>query len=105
MGFIKFTSQFVPYLKVSALFNYVNRSRPFQDHFLDWNVTAGATRNMDHENLFQGAGFLNYAVDQNTSIDIKVGYLYDKLPLLLQEDVNSEPSYRDLAQDISGEAD
>jgi hypothetical protein len=96
MGFIKFTSQFIPELKVSVLFNYVNRSRPFQDHFLDWNITADATRNMDHENLFQGVGILNYIIDQNTSVDIKAGYLYDKLPLLLQEDVSSEPSYRDL---------
>lgn len=95
MGFIKLTSQFVPYLKVTALFNYVNRNRPFHNNFLDWNVAADATRNMDHENLFHGAGILNYTIDQNTSVDIKAGYLYDKLPLLLQENVNSEPSYID----------
>ncbi|UCE43194.1 MAG: TonB-dependent receptor [Candidatus Aminicenantes bacterium] len=96
MAFIKFTSQFVPYLKVTALFNYVNRSRPFLDNFLDWNVTADATRNLDHENLFHATGILNYTIDQNTSIDIKAGYFYDKLPLFLQENVISEPSYVDI---------
>lgn len=95
MGFIKFTSQFVPYLKVSALFNYVNRNRTFQDNFLSWNVTADATRHMDHEKMFQGVGILNYTIDQNTSVDVKAGYLHSKLPLLLQENVNSEPSYAD----------
>ncbi len=96
MGFIKFTSQFVPYLKVTALFNYVNRNRPFHDQSLGWNVTSDATRNMDNENLLQLAGTLTYTIDQNTSFDIKAGYFYNKLPLLLQEDVSSEPSYIDL---------
>jgi hypothetical protein len=95
MGFIKFTSQFVPYLKVTALFNYVNRNRPFHDHFLGWNVTSDATRNMDHENLLLGAGIINYTIDQNTFVDIKAGYFSNKLPLLLQENVKSEPSYVD----------
>jgi len=99
MGFIKFTSQFVPNIKVTALFNYVNRNRPFHNNFLDWNVTADATRNMDHENLFHGAGILNYTIDQNTAVDVKAGYLYGKLPLLLQENINSEPSYID---EVSG---
>ena len=95
MGFIKLTSQFVPYLKVTASFNYVNRNRPFHDYFLGWNVTADATRNMDHETFFNGAGILNYTIDQNTFVDIKAGYLYNNLPLLLQENVNNEPSYVD----------
>jgi hypothetical protein len=95
LGFIKLTSQFVPYLKVTVSFNYVNRNRPFHDNFLDWNATADATRNMDHENIFQGAGILNYTLDQNTFVDIKAGYFYNKLPLLLQENVISEPSYVD----------
>jgi len=95
MGFIKLTSQFVPYIKVTALFNYANRSRPSHNNFLGWNVTADATRNMDHENHFQGAGILNYTIDQKTFVDIKAGYIYNKLPLLLQENVSSEPSYID----------
>jgi hypothetical protein len=97
MGFFKLTSQFVPYLKVAALFNYVNRNRPFQDHLLDWNVTADATRNMDHGSYYHAAAFLNYTIDQKTFIDIKAGYLYNKLPLFLQENVLSEPSYIDKA--------
>jgi hypothetical protein len=95
MTFIKLTSQFVPYLKVTAMFNLVNRNRPFHDNFLEWNVTSGATRHMDHENTILGAGSLNYIIDQNTFVDIKAGYFYNKLPLLLQEDVISEPSYVD----------
>lgn len=96
MGFVKLTSHFVPYLKVTAMFNYVNRNRPFHDPYLDWNVTSDATRNMDHENTFHGTGILNYIIDQNTSVDIKAGYLYNNLPLLIQQNVLSEPSYVDL---------
>jgi hypothetical protein len=99
LGFVKLTSQFVPYLKVTALFNYANRNRPFHDNFLSWNLTSDATRNMDHENYFHGAGILNYLVDQNTFVDIKAGYVYDNLPLLVQENVYSEPSYVD---EVSG---
>lgn len=95
MGFIKLTSQFVPYLKVSAMFNYVNRNRPFHDNILDWNVTPDATRHMDHEKFYQGTGYLNYTIDQNTFVDIKAGYFYSMYPLLLQPDVSSEPSYLD----------
>jgi hypothetical protein len=97
MGFIKFTSQFVPYLKITALFDYNNRNRPYHDNFFDWNVTSDATRFMDHENRLQGAAILNYSIDQQTSVDIKAGYLYDKRPLLVQDSVISEPSYRDEA--------
>ena len=95
MGFIKFTSQFVPYLKVTALFNYTNRNRPYHDSVIDWNLTGDAARHLDHENLLDGAAFLNYAIDQNTWVDIKAGYLYDNRPLLLQTDVSSEPTYID----------
>ena len=94
-GFFKLTSLFVPYIKVTVMFNYVNRNRPYHNNFLDWNLTADATRNMDHENLFQGAGILNYTIDKNTFVDIKAGYFYDKLPLLLQENVIGEPRYVD----------
>ncbi len=95
MGLIKFSSQFVPYLKVAAQFYYVNRNRPFYDDFLEWNVTADATRHMDHEKTYLGTGSLNYTIDQNTFVDLKAGYFYNKNPLLLQEDTSSDPSFID----------
>jgi len=99
IGLIKFTSQFVPYLKVAAQFYFVNRNRPFYDDFLEWNITADATRHMDHEKTYLGTGSLNYTIDQNTFVDLKAGYLYNKNPLMLQENVSNDPSYIDL---ISG---
>jgi hypothetical protein len=95
MGFIKFTSQFVPTLKVTAMFNYVNRNRPFHETLLDWNTTADATRHMDHEKSYHGQALLNYVIDQDTFVDVKAGFLQNKFPLLLQEDVKSDPSYID----------
>lgn len=95
MGFVKFTSQFVPYLKVTAMFDYSVRNRPYYDPFLDWNLTRDATRTMDHESRLHGTAILNYTVDQSTSVDVKAGYLYNKRPLFLQEDVIGDPSYID----------
>jgi hypothetical protein len=95
MGFIKFTSQFVPNIKVTGMFNYVNRNRLFHGSNIDWNITADATQNMDHERTFQGTGIVNYIFDQNTFLDFKAGYLENKLPLLLQDDVKDNPRYID----------
>jgi hypothetical protein len=97
MGFMKLTSQFVPYLKVSAWFNYVNRNRPFHENVLSWNVPAEATRNMDHEKTFMGNASLNYFISQDTFIDLKAGFLHNELPLFLQDEVKSEPAYIDIS--------
>ncbi len=97
LGFIKFTSQFIPYLKVSASFNYVNRNRPFHENILGWNVPADATRDMDHEAIYQGNAILNYLINQDTFVDLKAGFFSDDFPLLLQEDVKSNPTYVDVS--------
>lgn len=95
MGFIKLTSQFISTLKVTAILNYVNRNRPFHENRLDWNVTADATRHMDHEKSYHGQAILNYIIDQDTFADVKAGFLQSKFPLLLQEEVKADPSYID----------
>jgi hypothetical protein len=92
MGFIKFTSKFIPALKVTAMFNYVNRNRPLHATLLDWNVTADATRYMDHEKIYQGNAILNYVFDQDTFLDLKAGLFESRFPMLLQEEVKSNPS-------------
>lgn len=97
MGFIKLTSQFVPDLKVTAMFNYINRNRPFHDTILGWNVTADATRFMDHEKSYYGQAVLNYTINQDTFVDVNAGFLQNKFPLFLQEEVKTEPSYIDLS--------
>jgi hypothetical protein len=95
MGFIKLTSQFVSTFKVTATFNYVNRNRPFHDSLLGWNVTADATRFMDHEKSYYGHAIINYIINQNTFTDVKAGFFQNKFPRLLQEEVESDPSYID----------
>ncbi len=95
MGFIKLTSQFISTLKVTAMFNYVERNRPFHATLLDWNMTAEATRHMDHEKSYHGNAILNYVIDQDTFVDVKAGFLQSKFPLFLQEEVKSDPSYID----------
>jgi hypothetical protein len=97
MGFIKLTSQFVSYLKVTAWFNYVNRNRPFHENILGWNVPADATRSMDHEKIYQGNAILNYLISQDTFVDLKAGFLHNDFPLFLQEDVKSDPTYVDVS--------
>ncbi len=95
IGFFKLTSQFVPYLKVTAWFNYADSNRPFHENILAWNVPADATRSMNHEKIYQGNAILNYFIDQDTFIDLKAGFLHNEFPLLLQEEVKSDPTYID----------
>lgn len=97
MGFIKLTSQFVPYLKITASFNYVDRNRPNHGNILGWNVPSDATRHMDHDKTYHGNAVLNYLIDQDTFVDLKAGFLQNEFPLLLQEDVKSNPFYVDAA--------
>ncbi len=97
MGFIKLTSQFIPYLKISASFNYVNRKRPFHENTLDWNVPAEATRYMNHERIYQGNAILNYLISQDTFVDLKAGFINNEFPLFLQEDSKSNPTYVDVS--------
>jgi len=95
MGFIKFTSQFVPELKVTAMFNYVNRNRPLHAALLNWNMTPDATRHMDHEKTYQGNAIFNYVFNQDTFVDLKAGLVQSRFPLLLQKEVKSNPSFVD----------
>ncbi len=96
-GFLKLTSQFVPYLKVTASFNYVKRKRPFHEDSLGWNIPADATRNMDSEKIYQGNAILNYLINQDTFVDLKAGFLQDGFPLFLQGDMKSDPTFVDVS--------
>ncbi len=95
MGFFKLTSQFDPRLKISGMFNYSDRYRPIHNSSLDWNLTEEATRILDHGKSYLANGVLNYIMNQNTVIDLKVGHIRHKLPLLLNEEGKNNPQYFD----------
>jgi len=94
---VKLNSQFVPNLKVSGLFQYTNRNRPFQENEMDWGLTPEAARNMDHDFTYLANGLVNYVFDQDTFVDLRAGIIQSRMPLLLQDTTVTSPSYVDEA--------
>lgn len=95
MGFFKLTSKFDPKLKVSGMFAYSDCYQPIHDTYLDWNLTKEATRILDHGRYYLANGVLNYIMNQNTLIDLKVGHISHKLPLLLNEEAKNNSQFFD----------
>jgi len=93
MGFFKLTGQFGAQLRIAGMFNYVNRYRPTHEYPLSWNLTEEATRIMDHEKNYTLGGTLNYIMDRNTFVDMKIGFVDHHLPLLLNEQAVGNPQY------------
>jgi hypothetical protein len=90
MGFVKLTSQLGSNVRLSGMFNFVERYQPM------WERPGGitipqATHIWDHEKTYIGNGILNYILDQNTFFEIKTGYVHHWFPLLLQEEAQALP--------------
>ncbi|MFC2169989.1 TonB-dependent receptor domain-containing protein [Acidobacteriota bacterium] len=95
MLLFKLTSQFAPNLKISGMFHYTNLDRPIDEFLLSWNLPAEATYVPKLEKNFNLIGIVNYALTKNTSLDIKAGYIENDFPLLLDENLNTNPRYID----------
>jgi hypothetical protein len=95
MGFFKLSSQFIPQLKVTAMFNSAGRFQSAQESTLSWNIPEEATRVVDHEKNYTASGTLNYIVDQNTFADLKGGYSYNRTPLRLNDNGAEKIEYFD----------
>ena len=93
MGFFKLISQFTPQIKLTGMFNYVDRKRSVYESSLSWNLPEEATRILDHEKNFFAAGVLNYIIDQNTFVDVKAGTIRHQLPFLLNEKGRENAQY------------
>ncbi len=93
MGFFKLTSQFIPQLKLSAMFNYVDRYRSVYESSVSWNLPEEATHILDHEKNYTAWGVLSYIINQNTFGDLKAGYIQHRLPLRLNEKGRDSSQY------------
>jgi len=93
MGFFKLSSQFIPGLKVTAMFNFASCFRSVYESGLSWNIPEEATYTLDHGRNFTGFGTLTYIMNQNTFVDVKAGYTYHKLPLRLSEKWSNNPQF------------
>jgi len=97
MGFFKLTSRFLPELRITVSLNYYDKYQPFYKLPLDWNITQEATQILDNSKNYFLNGYLNYTLDQNTSLNLRAGYTQHKLPLMLSENSSNLPFYRDEA--------
>ena len=93
MGFLKLTSQFIPQLKVTGMFNYFYRYRSVSESHLSWNLPKEATQILDREKNSTASGTISYIFDQNTFGDLKAGYIEHSLPLRLDGKWGDNPQY------------
>lgn len=94
MGFFKLTAQLTPNIKFMGMFNFVDRYRPMYEQPA-WNRVFQATRKWDHERDYTGNGIINYIIDQNTFLDLRVGYVHRWFPLPMQDEARGLPYYYD----------
>ncbi len=100
LGFIKLTSQITPNIKLTGMFNYVERYRPvYMDPTPYFSLNFIASRIWDHEKVYTGNLRLNYVLDQNTFFDFKANYAHRWFPLLMQEEAIGLPEIIDLADE------
>ena len=94
MGFGKLTAQLSSKLKLMAMFNYVDIYRPMYEQPGPY-VAFMATRIWDHEKGTTLNGVLNYVLNQNTFIDLRVGYVSRLFPLPMQKEAQDLPWVQD----------
>jgi len=97
MGFFKLTTQPTSKIKVTGTFHFTDLYRPFHASSLEWNLPPEATRILDHGKNIVASGKLSYTVNQNTFVDLKAGYLRNRLPLFLNDEEKNNPQYFDEA--------
>ncbi|MGD8536538.1 MAG: TonB-dependent receptor, partial [Candidatus Aminicenantes bacterium] len=95
MGFLKFTSRFIPELQVSGMFNYNSRYRSVYESSMGWNRPKESTHTMDLEINYTGTAVLSYRLNQNTMAFGRMGFTHKKLPLGLDANGRSKPQYFD----------
>ena len=95
LGFIKLSSQIKPHIKLTGIFNYVERYRPVYEEPGYYNFIA--TRILDHEKVYTLNLSLDYILDQNNFLNFKTFYVRRWFPVLMQEEARDLPEIIDFA--------
>ena len=101
MGFIKLTSQVSTKLKFMGMFNVVDIYRPMYEE-PGPRTPFISTRTWDHERGYTANGIVNYILNQNTFLDLRVGYVHRWFPLPLKKEVEHLPLIDDLGDLYGG---
>lgn len=97
MGFIKLTSQLTSNIKLMGTFNYTSIYRPMYEEPGPYTPFIG-TRIWDHEKGYTGNGQLSYVLNQNTFVDLRVGYVHRWFPIPMQEASQNLPWVTDVGE-------
>jgi len=101
MGFLKLTSQLTSNIKLMGTFNYTDIYRPMYEE-PGPRTCFIATRVWDHEKGYTGNGQLSYVLNQNTFVDLRVGYVHRWFPIPLQPDARDLPWVDDVGDLYGG---
>jgi len=97
MGFFKLTSQLTSKIKLMGMFNFVDIYRPMYEEPSAYQPFI-STRIWDHERGYTGNGILSYIINQNTYIDLRVGYVYRWFPIPMQAEAQDLPLINNYAE-------
>jgi len=96
-GFFRLTGKISPEIKVIATATYANRSYPAFTDYTSARLTQEASSDINPEKSTLLSGWLNYRLNQNTFVDLKVSYFVDDSRFLLNANGREMPGYFDEA--------
>lgn len=97
-GFAKLNVQATKNIRYTGTFHYNNIYEPVYQTSGGANISYPATEIWDHENTFTTTHLVNYALDQNTFIDLRGTYIHRDFPL--RSHTQGQPTYYDYKEDI-----
>jgi len=97
-GFAKLTVQATKNIRYMGIFHFNNVYEPVYQSSGGANISYPATNIWDDENDFTTTHLINYALNQNTMVDIRGTYVRRSFPL--HSRTQNQPTYYDFKEDV-----
>lgn len=96
-SFLKIGAQVTSQIRAGAYLDIQDRFQAVDESYLTWSFPEAATRSLKHDGLVVAGASVDYKMDQNTLIDIRLALSQRRKPLLLGPEATGLPSYADAA--------
>lgn len=97
MTYAKISTQVTPQIRAFVAVDYQNSYQPVYDFQLNAFTPLESSWKLNHDTLFAASGGVNYRMDQDTFVDLAVGFAQNSKPLILNIDGKILPRYTDEA--------
>jgi len=97
MTYAKISTQITPQIRAFVAIDYQNSYQSVADFQLNAITPRESSWKLNHDTLFAASGGVNYRMDQDTFVDLAVGFAQGSTPLLLNIKGQALPRYTDEA--------